>query len=281
MPLSKTKPFLKLLFRKVAGDQITDLSAQIAYYFLLSLFPFLLFAIALLPYFALDSDAVIKLLREYFPSGTVDVIDKNLASVLENPQTGLLSFGAIATLWSASNAIGSIMRALNRAYNEESHRPFIQAKLLSICMTILLVFVLVITLLLPVFGQLLLKGIRFFFYIPELSDGMFQAIRWGVGSAIMIVVLMLFYRIAPIRRLFYRDVIWGAVTATLLWQLISLAFSFYLNNFGNYSATYGALGGVIVLLLWFFLTGALLILGGEVNATISEMRGESTTTPRS
>jgi membrane protein len=270
--IGKPKKFFQLFIKKVMEDDIGDLAAQIAYYFLLSLFPFLLFIIALLPYFSLNSDAMINLINEYFPGQTSEMVVKNIRSVLEHPSGGLLSFGIIATLWSASNGISSLVRSLNKAYNEKETRTFIKSKLLAIALTIAMVFVIVITLLLPVFGQVILNTIKTYFYVPELSPTVFQFLRWGIASGIMVIVLTVLYQIAPCKKLKFREVFWGAITATVLWQLISLGFSFYVTNFGNFSATYGSLGGVIILMIWFFMTGLILVAGGEINAALSELK---------
>jgi membrane protein len=270
--IGKPKKFFQLFIKKVMEDDIGDLAAQIAYYFLLSLFPFLLFIIALLPYFSLNSDAMINLINEYFPGQTSEMVVKNIRSVLEHPSGGLLSFGIIATLWSASNGISSLVRSLNKAYNEKETRTFVKSKLLAIALTIAMVFVIVITLLLPVFGQVILNTIKTYFYVPELSPTVFQFLRWGIASGIMVIVLTVLYQIAPCKKLKFREVFWGAITATVLWQLISLGFSFYVTNFGNFSATYGSLGGVIILMIWFFMTGLILVAGGEINAALSELK---------
>jgi len=102
--------------------------------------------------------------------------------------------------------------------------------------------------------------------IPEALDIVFNIVRWVVAIIVMAAVLAGLYRVAPNKHYPFKHVIPGAIFATVVWQLISLGFSFYVSNFGNYSATYGSIGGVIVLMLWLFLTGLALVLGGEINA---------------
>ncbi|MGB8000151.1 MAG: YihY/virulence factor BrkB family protein, partial [Anaerobacillus sp.] len=135
-----------------------------------------------------------------------------------------------------------------------------------------MIFVIVIALILPVFGEALWRFFVTFFDLPESLSFMFAIIRWFLSLSIMIVVFMFIYYYAPNKRLYYKDVLFGSATASVLWQLVSLAFSYYINNFSNYSATYGSLGGVIALMLWFYLTGLVIIIGGEVNATSNYFR---------
>ncbi|WP_347552498.1 YihY/virulence factor BrkB family protein [Pseudalkalibacillus hwajinpoensis] len=266
--------FSKQLFSRMNEHQVTDLSAQLAYYFLLSLFPFLIFAITLLAHFDFSQEQILDLIAQYAPSESFVAIQENL--ILEDgARKGLLSFGIIATIWSASNAINAIIKSLNRAYNVHESRHFLLARGLSILLSIAMIFVIVIALILPVFGETLWRFFVSFFDISESFGFMFAIIRWVLSLSIMIVVFMFIYYYAPNKRLHYKDVLIGSVFASVLWQLVSLLFSYYINNFSNYSATYGSLGGVIALMLWFYLTGLVIIVGGEVNATSNYFRKKS------
>jgi membrane protein len=131
---------------------------------------------------------------------------------------------------------------------------------------------LVIAIILPVFGHeighLAFSQIGYSYTF----ESIWNYIRWALSSLVIFLVVIIIYYFAPNKRLHLQDVWIGAVFATITWQLVSYGFSYYVNNFGNYTATYGSIGGIIVLLLWFFLSGLTLIIGGEVNATITVMR---------
>lgn len=269
--LANSLQFIKVFLRKIQQDEVADVAALLAYYFFLSLFPLLFFVLSLLPYFDLEKEVVIQFITDYAPGETAGLIIDNINAVLEQPQGGLVSLSLLATLWAASNGTSALIRSINRAYNETENRSFVKTKLLGIFLTVALVVVIVITLLLPVFGQLILNGIEFFVEIPEPFVTLFNVSRYGIGFGIMVFVLMILYYIAPCKKIRLREGVWGALFATFGWQLISYGFSYYVNNFGNYTATYGALGGVIVLLLWFFLTGFIIMVGGEINATIHQL----------
>ncbi|WP_377891585.1 YihY/virulence factor BrkB family protein [Alkalihalobacillus sp. R86527] len=263
--------FSKQLFLRIKEHQVTDLAAQLAYYFLLSLFPFLIFAITLLAHFDFSKDQILELIAQYAPSESFVAIQENL--ILEDgARKGLLSFGIIATIWSASNAINAIIKSLNRAYNVDENRNFFLARGLSVLLSLAMIFAIVVALLLPVFGEMLWRFFVEFFSIPESFSFMFGLIRWFLSLSIMIIVFMFIYYYAPNKRLHYKDVLIGSITASVLWQFVSFVFSYYINNFGNYSATYGSLGGVIALMLWFYLTGLVIVVGGEINATSNYFR---------
>ncbi|HEX7064747.1 MAG TPA: YihY/virulence factor BrkB family protein [Bacillales bacterium] len=259
------KRYFKEFFKRVMDDGVFDLSAQLAYYFLLSLFPFLIFALAMMHYVGVSSDDVLDLLKRFVPQDALDTVKGNLRG-LDQQRGGLLSIGILATIWTASNAINAIIRALNRAYNVEESRPFYISRALSILLTFGMIAVILITLLLPVFGEVI--G-RFIFSHLSIDPGLktaFSVLRWLASFIIIVLVISCLYFLAPNKKLRFKDVVTGAVTAAVGWQVISLGFSYYVSNFGHYDATYGSIYGVIILMVWFYLTGAILIIGGEINA---------------
>ncbi|HET6872459.1 MAG TPA: YihY/virulence factor BrkB family protein [Sporolactobacillaceae bacterium] len=259
-------PFMNELIGRLFNSQINDLSAQLAFYFLLSLFPLLIVLLTLLPFLHLKPDPVIQWLISNAPGEASALIEANVRPLLTKASGGLLSLGILATLWSASNATSALFRALNKAYYVEESRPYWKVKIMAIMLTIGMVMVIAVTLALPVFGNLILTWASRLILFPPIVAGVLNIIRWVLGSVIMLLVLMLLYYIAPDVRLEWSYVLPGAVVATVGWQLISLGFSYYISSFANYTSTYGSLGGVILLMMWFFLTGFILMVGGEVNA---------------
>lgn len=268
--------FFKSFIAKVKTDPILDWAATLAYYFMLSIFPLLIFILALIPYFHFDIETVYSFINDYIPEGLADTLSTTILEVVSKPQGGLLSFGILATIWSASNGMNALIRAVNRSYNIEETRHFFKLRFLSILLTIALILVIVVTLLLPVFGHVIIETLETYFYLPHETANVLNTLRWIIGISLMTFVLTVLYRIAPNIPLTFRQVIIGSVTATVGWQVISLAFSHYVSNFGNYTATYGSLGGVITLMLWFFLTGMILVIGGEINATLYQQKHQST-----
>lgn len=261
--------FIKELILRYKEDEVGGLAAELAYFFLLSLFPFLLFLVTLIGYLPITQVDVFQFLSQYAPAGTVEMMDENLSVIIGSQNKGLLSVGIIGTIWSASNGINAIVRAFNRAYDVKESRNFFVARLISILLTFGMIIVIIVALLLPVFGKQI--GI-FMFSTMGLSDeflNIWNAIRWIVSATILFIVFTVLYFIAPNKRLKPKEVISGAFFATFGWMFVSLAFSYYVNSFGNYSTTYGSLGAIIVLMIWFYLSGMIIILGGEINAVLN------------
>lgn len=262
----KMKRYGKSLFGELKKDRVTGLAAQQAYYYMLALFPLLILLIAIVPYLNIDQQKAIDVINQMLPEESAQLLRDNVVKLVSERNGGLLTFGIIGTIWSASNGMNAFMKAINVAYDIKETRSFLKARLVSILLTLGLILAFVVALLLPVFGNVILNMIQTIIPIPEPYDIIFQVIRWITGIAVMVAVLTGLYRIAPNKHYPFTHVFPGAIFATIVWQLISLGFSLYVSNFSNYSATYGSLGGVIVLMLWLFLTGLALVLGGEINA---------------
>lgn len=261
------------LIRRIFENDLFGLAAQLAYFFLLSLFPLLLFLVSLLPYLPITQEDILGVIRDFAPGDSMQLIETNI-NELSQKNGKLLSFGIIATIWSASNGINAIVKALNSAYEVEESRPFLIARGMAILFTFAMLFVFVVALLLPVFGKLI--GIYLFakFGLSDEFMSIWNTLRWLVSSLILFIVFTGLYWIAPNKKLKCLTVVPGAIFATVGWILSSLAFSYYVTNFGNYSATYGSIGAIIVLMIWFYLTGIIIILGGEINALFSKYKSD-------
>lgn len=268
------KGFFKKLFQKVTDGDVTGLAAQLAYFFLLSLFPLLIFMVTLIPYLPVAQEDILNVISDYAPGETMDMIQSTINEVMSSRNTGLLSFSIIATIWSASNGMNAIVKSLNDAYEVEETRSFIVTRLMSIVLTIAMIFVFVIALLLPVFGRQI--GLFLFsqFGFSDQFLTIWGAIRWAISPIILFIVFVGLYFIAPSKKIKCLSAVPGAVFAALGWVGASLAFSYYVSNFGNYSATYGSIGGIIVLMIWFYLTGIIIMIGGHINAIMNVKKSE-------
>lgn len=260
----------KELFKRFKEDEISSLAAELAYFFLLSLFPFLIFLMNLLAYLPLSSDVVLDFVAQYAPGNTMKLIENNVRHIIETQNVTLLSFGVIGTIWSASNGINAIVRAFNKAYQVEENRHFLVARLMSILLTFAMILVILVALLLPVFGREIGLFIFRAFGFTEVFLTIWNTIRWLLSAVILCIVFTGLYFIAPNKRMKISEAYPGALFATVGWIVVSLLFSYYVGNFGNFSVTYGSLGGVIILLIWFYLSAVIIILGGEINAILSK-----------
>ncbi|MDC3413461.1 YihY/virulence factor BrkB family protein [Aquibacillus sp. 3ASR75-11] len=264
--------FTTRLMMRIMNDDLVGLAAQLSYFFLLSLFPFLFFLITLVGFLPIEQVDILRFLNNYAPTQTAEMINQNLSEIVSRRDGGLLSFGIIGTIWAASNGINAIMRAFNSAYEVEEDRPFYLSRIISIVLTIAMIFVIVIAFLLPIFGKAI--GVYLFSFVGLSNDFVdwWNMIRWIISSIVFFIVLLSLYKLAPNQFVSFHHAFPGAVFGTIGWQLVSLAFSYYVNTMGNYTAMYGSLGGVIVLMVWFFISGMIIIIGGEINAEIEQIK---------
>lgn len=259
--------FFGHFIKRFTENETPDVAATLAYYFLLSLFPLLIFTFSILPYVGITQADAIHFLNRMFPHDIMKIINTNLGNVFSK-NGGLLSVGVLATLWPASNAVNALIRALNRAYDVKESRSFIIARMMAILLTVAMIIVIIITLAINVFGPTVANYIASHLGLSTGFLTFWKYISLLIGFLIIILVFACLYLFAPNKRLKTKEVIIGSVTAAVGWQIASYLFSVYISNFAHYSNTYGTLGGIIILMLWFYITALIIVVGGEINATI-------------
>ncbi len=261
---------VKKLWHRIEEDDLPGMSAQLAYYFLFSLFPFLIFLFTLLPYLSISQNYMLSLLNGFAPTEAMDLIKKNVKDIMDYRRGGLLSFGIIGTIWSASNGVNAIVLAFNKAYNVKETRSFIVSRGMAVLLTFGMVFVLIAAVLLPVFGKQI--GIFLFSQLGFTKEFLvvWNMLRWVLSALMLFLIFTVLYWIAPNVKLRCRSAFPGAAFSTVGWIVSSLALSYYVGNFAHYSNTYGSIGAIIVLMTWMYITAFIIILGGEINAFYSE-----------
>ncbi len=274
MHMQQVIQFGKKLFERIMHADVFGLAAQVSYFLLLSLFPFLLFLATLIGYFPIDEDLFMRFIESFAPDEIVDVIQSNIAHLLHGTNGGLLSIGVIGTLWSASNGINAITKAFNRAYEVEESRPFLIARLISMILTIAMIGVISIAFLLPIFGEMIGTYVFSFLGLSDSFIELWNTLRWVVSAVVFYLVLLSFYVLAPNMKVRIKDAVFGALFATIGWQAVTFGFSYYVNTMTDYSATYGSLGAVIMLMFWFYISSIVIITGGVINAVIRTRRIE-------
>jgi membrane protein len=264
--------FLNSLYSRFRDDEVPALGAQLTYYLILAFFPFVIFLLTLSAYTPLSREDILTDMIALMPTTVGTLVGDVFREIVRERSTALLSIGMIAAIWTASNGMMAIIRTLNKAYDVEERRPYWKVKGISILYTLGLSIVISLSFVLLVFGQMI--G-RYAFSMLELSDT-FEAL-WGPLKYILTLILMctvfaLLYYTAPNRRIRFYDVLPGALFTTTGWVAISLGFSYYVNHFSSYTTTYGSLGGIIVLLVWLYVSSILILLGGEINAELTFKR---------
>lgn len=260
--------FLKELVIHYIADDVAGLSAQLAYYFLLSIFPFFIFAFTLLGYLPISTNGVLQVIEQFTPGKVTEALENTLGQFLNTKRGGLLFISFIGTIWTASSGINALIWALNKAYDAPQERAWWLTRIMSILFTFGMVVAILITLLLPVFGKLIEVYIIQALNLDEPAFFIWSIIRWVVSLVFLVLLFSLVYYFAPNRKVPWRQVLYGAGFAAIGWIIVSLGFSFYVNNFANYSLMYGSLGGIIVLMTWFYLSAMIIIIGGQINAAL-------------
>lgn len=268
--------FIRALYKRIDAHQTFSSAAELAYYFIFSIFPFLLFLAALTPFLPLKAPLLelVQRARAFLPPVAVDVLERQVTDLVHNPHTGLLTLGLLVTIYAASRGIQAMRRALNRAFAVEETRPFWQLVPLSMVATVCGgVFVLVSLAVIAVGGSF---GAWVF---EQLSLDMADYVWWTMLRPLTLtpmffVGVLAMYRVLPAKRQRLRTLLPGTVFTIITWLFATWGFSIYVENFNSYNAMYGSIGTVMILLLWLYVIGLTIVVGGEVNAVITELASE-------
>jgi membrane protein len=261
---------LKSILTRIQEDNCTAYAATVAYWFFYALFPFLIFLTALLPYLPLPNllELLMQGIRNLFPEEALGLIREHLRNLVSQHKGGLLSFGIILALWTSSSAVVSLSDALNRVYRVRESRSFLKLRLTALLLVIGLSLFLSVSAVLVVSGPKIGAAIAAKAGLGGLFTALWNILRWPFIVILVAVAASIVYYFAPNVRQDWKWITPGSLLVVLLWIALSVAFAYYVNNFGSYDKTYGSLGAVIVMLTWLYLSSFILLLGGEVNAEI-------------
>jgi membrane protein len=261
------------VWRTIYAGDFTTRTAALSYYFLLAIFPLLLFITAGLGYFAESGIALRRNLLTYLsqivPRSASALIDNTVEEIIQNASGGKISIGLLITLWAASYGMGAVSETLNVAYGVKETRPWWRVRLSAVGLTIALAAFIISALALVFYGGEIGEGLAKRFGLGGLFVLTWRLLQWPIVLAFVLLAFALIYYFAPnLRAPKWHWITPGSAVGVGLWLLISLAFRTYLSYFNNYSVTYGSLGALIILMLWFYLTGAAILIGGALNAEI-------------
>ncbi|WP_349409811.1 YihY/virulence factor BrkB family protein [Pseudalkalibacillus sp. SCS-8] len=264
---------IKALYKEFFNRKIYDLAAQMSYYFLLSLFPFLIVVITLVGRLPIDTGSVLGIVEPYAPEKTIYFLRETLTGIFANQEESLMTFGFLASIWLSSIAIQSFSRILNESYPQKTKRSFFLQLLEGLLLTFAFISVVVISVLVPVAERIVLSFIDKDAWLYTFIITFWNPIKWVIGSMILFIFFYVLYHFVPKARLKFIEVLPGAITATLLWQLISVGFSIYV-RYSQYSLIYGNVKTLIILMIWLYLTAQTLIIGGTMNALLYKRKYE-------
>ena len=266
----------KRVFKEVGEDDLSGAAGELAYRFFLALFPFFIF-LAALGGFVADllnvrnpTNEVMELLGDSLPSDAASVLRGELESVVNSPSATLLSLGIVAAIWSASSGVSTIVKGMNRIYEVKETRPLWRRYAMNVGLTVLGGLFVLGSIILLLVGQVAGTEVAAELGLADETAAAVSLARWPIIVLMLIIATAFLYWAAPNVRLPFRWITPGAVIFIIGWLVGSFLFGLYVSNFGSYNATYGTLGGIVVLLIWLYLTSFLLMLGAEINAVLAQ-----------
>ena len=272
----------KRVGKGINDDDVFGRAAQLAYNFLFAIFPGLIFVTAVLGMLAGPGSQLRESLMRYMsramPPAAATLVERNLQQTSQASGGWKLAIGLILALWSASAGMAALQDTLNAVYNVKEGRPFWKARGLAIVLTIVCSVLVLVALAIILYGNAAANFVSSHRGLGPVITWTWKLVQWPVAFFFLTLVFAIIYYAAPdVQQRHWQWISPGAVIGIALWLIVSFGFRVYLHFFNAYSATYGALGAVIILMLWFYVTGAAVLTGGEVNAEIEDAaakRGE-------
>jgi membrane protein len=274
------KELAKRVWNEASNDDVWGRAAQLSYYFLLALFPLLLVLMAILGIFADKGtqlrESLIGYLGQVMPASAGELVQKTVDELSSSAGGGKISVGLLATLWAASNGMGAVSETLNSAYNVKESRPWWKSRLVAIGLTIALAILIVAALALLLYGYEIADAVTSWAGLSGVFKITWKIAQWPIVLFFILLAFNLIYYFAPdLKEQEWKWVTPGAAIGVGLWLLVSFAFKTYLKYFNSYSATYGSLGALIIMMLWFYFTGMAILFGGEVNSEIESAEAKA------
>ena len=258
------------LWKEFQEDEVLGRGAQLAYYFLLAVFPMLLFLTALIGLFPINTStsSLLQYAGQILPADALGILQRYLDNVVKGSGADILSLGILGALWASSSGVTAIMDALNVAYDAVETRPFWRVRLTGILLTIGLAGFVIVSAVLVLYGGHMAEWAANLLGFGFAFEFAWKVLQWPVAIGLMLLAMAIIYYVCPDVEQDWRWITPGAAFAVVLWLFVSLVFKYYVTNFANYNAAYGSIGGVIVLMLWLYLSGIVILLGGEINSEI-------------
>jgi len=274
------KETARRVWSEIQDDDVFGRAAQLSYYFLLALFPLLMFLTSMIGLLLGSGTGLRHSLFDYLskvlPSSAFQLVDSTIYEVTAASGGGKIAFGILAALWAASAGMGAITDALNVAYDVTETRPWWRRRLVAVGLTIALSVVVISALVMVLYGGRIADYIALNYSGGSALAMAWKILVWPIVLGFMLLAFALIYYFAPdVRKQKWAWITPGSVVGVAVWLLVSFAFRLYLHFFDSYSKTYGSLGAVIVLMLWLYFTGAAILIGGEVNSEVENMEAKA------
>lgn len=261
--------YIKDISRKFNYNEINSKAAEMSFYLLLSMFPFLIFTISIIVYIpTFHLNKSILTIRNIIPESVFTIILSIINSAIDNKSLGFLILSFVFTLWTSSRGIRSLIRWMNKSYKVKETRSFFKVCIISFIFTISISVLIFSSIILLIYGELIGYFIFNIIGLNSIFIYIWNILRYIVGISTFIIILFNLYKYTPNKKIKTEDVIPGSIIAALVWLFISFFYSYYTNNYSNYEVIYGSIGGIIVLITWLYLSSWSILIGLEVNVRL-------------
>lgn len=271
-----TKNFILAYATKLQKDRVTSIGAELAYYIVLSIFPFMIFLLNILSFTPFVATDTVGPFINILPIDLQNLILSLIHETIRSSSETLLSISALTGLWAASKATTSFITLMNNAFEVKETRSYLYRRFLAIVFTIGLLLAFILSLIALVFGRFLASKVFSFIGLGSTFINIWNYLRTILTLVFMVIIFALLYKFAPSQKgslqIGFIESLPGAIFASIGWVISSLAFSYFVNNFGNYSKTYGSLAAIVLLLIWLYMSSVIIMMGGELNATIKSIK---------
>lgn len=268
----RVEALLKKVGSEIMADDVLGLAAQTAYYFFFSIFPLLLFAAPVLSVFGNSRetfDWIIGQLATTVPPDAIGLVRGFVASIVFTDNApGLMSVGALLALWTGSNVFASLMSALNTAYNAKEERPWWKQRLIALVAVVVTGALMTVAATVMLAGPEIVNTVTSIVHLSRTATWIWMVLQYPIALGFVVAAMFLIYYVLPNIKQSKKQILIGAVAATVLWVISSLVFRVYVTNFASYNKTYGTIGAVIVLLTWMYITMLVVLVCGELNSEL-------------
>ncbi|RJR38369.1 MAG: YihY/virulence factor BrkB family protein [Desulfobacteraceae bacterium] len=261
---------IRELWKEINDDNVFNGAAALAYYLMLAIFPMAIFLLSLLPYLPIPDleKAIMDLMHQVLPQNAADLFQGIVEDVTSEKRGGVLTFGILFTIWSAASGMYAIMQQLNITYDVKEERPFWKVRGTAILLLLIFAVLVIGAFTLVILGGVIQDQLSKLFGSSNVILFAFASLRWLIIAFFLSLGFACIYYFGPDVEQRFRFITPGSVTGVILLVVASLGFRFYIESFGNYSATYGSIGAVIILMLWLYIAGLVILIGSEINAMV-------------
>ncbi|MGE5382114.1 MAG: YihY/virulence factor BrkB family protein [Omnitrophica WOR_2 bacterium] len=262
-------------FKGIKNGDISNRASALAFNIFLAIFPAIIFFFTLIPYIPIHNfqDSLLNLLKEFIPGKTFDAVQGTLFDIIKRPRGGLLSIGFLLAMFFATNTVNSLIQAFNSTYYTVETRSAFRQRMISIFLVFVLSFLVVLAIGLITFGPIALRWIEKIGLLTDwLTLRIIGAGKWVIILALLFFAFSVLYYFAPAMKHRYKFITAGSTIATILFIATSVGFNFYVNNFASYNTLYGSIGTLIIFMIWLYINSIIILVGWEVNSSISMAR---------